>query len=111
MVRSGAFGDVQVAARGAGATAVRRHGAVHRAEAFLLVAVQVFGARVTGLHAGFDHGVEQRVVAGFRRGHADRAVAAVVVVGADVAGFGFAEIRQAVEVGPVFQAWQFAQPS
>ncbi|MNH15208.1 hypothetical protein D3C79_748170 [compost metagenome] len=31
----------------------------------------------------------------------------MVVVGADVAGFRLAEIRQAVQVGPVFQAWQF----
>ncbi|MNN40612.1 hypothetical protein D3C81_1546930 [compost metagenome] len=51
--------------------------------------------------------MEQRVVAGFRRGHADRAFATVVVVRADVAGFRFAEVRQAVEVRPVFQAWQF----
>ena len=101
------LGLVQVAAGGAGATAFLGHRTVHRAEAFLLVAVEVFGARVTGLHAGFDHGVEQRVVAGFRRGHADRAFAAVVIVGADVAGFRFAEVRQAVQVGPVFQAWQF----
>ncbi|MNQ61744.1 hypothetical protein D3C85_760650 [compost metagenome] len=101
------LGDVQVATGGGGTTTFRRHGAVHRAEAFLLVAVQVFGARVTGLHAGFNHGVEQRVVAGFRRGHADRAFATVVVVRADVAGFRFAEVRQAVEVRPVFQAWQF----
>ena len=101
------FSRVQITARSAGAPSVWRDGTVHRAEAFLLVAVQVFGTRVTGLYAGFDHGVEQRVVAGLGRGHADRAVAAVVVVGADVAGFGFTEIRQAVEVGPVFQAGQF----
>ena len=100
------FSRVQVTACGAGATAVRRDGTVHRAEAFLLVAVQVFGTWVTGLYAGFNHGVEQRVVARFRRGHADRAVATVPIVGADVAGFGFAEIRQAVQVGPVFQARQ-----
>ena len=101
------FGDVEVATGGGCATAVRRHGAIHRAEAFLLVAVQVFGARVTGLHAGFNHGVEQRVVARLWRGHADRAVATVVVVRADVAGFRFTEVRQAVEVRPVFQTWQF----
>lgn len=101
------LGGVQVTARGAGATAFRRNGTVHRAEAFLLVAVQVHGARVTGLHACFNHGVEQRVVARFWRGHTDRAIAAVPIVRADVAGFGLAEIRQAVQVGPVFQAWQF----
>src|SRR5471030_1298157 len=97
------LGRVQVTASGTGATTVWRHGAVHRAEAFLLVAVQVFGTRVTGLYACFNHRVEQRVVAGFWRGHADRAFAAVVVVRADVAGFGLAEIRQAVQIAPVFQ--------
>ena len=101
------LGRVQVAAGGAGATAVGRHGTVHRAETFLLVAVQVFGARVAGLYAGFNHGVEQYVVAGFWRGHADRAIATVVVVRADVAGFGLAEVRQAAEVIPVFKTWHF----
>ncbi len=97
-------GLVQIATCGAGATTLRGHGPVHRAEAFLLVAVEVGGARVAGLHAGLDHGVEQRVVARLGRGHADRAVAAVVVVGPDVAGFRLAEVGQAIEVGPVFQA-------
>jgi len=101
------LGLVQVATGGARTAALLGYGAVHRTEAFLLVAVEVFGARVAGLHAGFDHGVEQRVVTGLWRGHADRAFAAVIVVRADVAGFGFAEVREAVEVGPVFQAWQF----
>lgn len=101
------LGDVQVTASGAGATAVRRHGAVHRTETFLLITVQVFGTRVTGLHAGFNHRVEQRVVAGFWRGHADRTFATVIVVRADVAGFSLAEIRQAVQVVPVFKTWQF----
>ncbi len=100
------LGDVQVTARGAGATAFRRNRAVHRAEAFLLVTVEVVGARVTGLHAGFDHGAEQRVVAGLGRGHADRAIATVEVVGTDVTGFGFFEVRQAVGVRPVFEAGQ-----
>ena len=76
---------------------------VHRPETFLLVAVQVLGARVAGLHAGFDHGVEQGVVAVLRRGHAQGAAVAVVVIGADVAGLGLAEIRQAVMVGPILQ--------
>ena len=101
------LGRVQVAAGGTGATAVRRHGTVHRAETFLLIAVQVFGARVTGLYTGFNHGVEQHVVPGFGRGHADRTIATVVVVGADIAGFGFAEVRQAVQVRPVFEARVF----
>ena len=95
---------VQVAARGAGAPAVGRHGAVHRPEAFLAVAVEVVGARVAGLLAGFDHGMEQRVVAGLGCAHRHRAAVAVVVVGADVAGFRLAEVGQAVEVAPVFQA-------
>ncbi|MOA13089.1 hypothetical protein D3C78_1331210 [compost metagenome] len=51
--------------------------------------------------------MEQRVIASLWRGNADRAFATVVVVRADVAGFGFTEVRQAVQVGPVFQAWQF----
>ncbi len=96
-------GLVQIAARRAGAPALGRHGTVHRAEAFLLVAVEVVGTRIAGLHTGFDHGVEQLVVVGLRRGHADRADTAVVVVGADVARLGLAEVRQAVEVGPVLQ--------
>ncbi len=99
-----AAGLVQVAAPGGGATALRGDGPVHGAEAFLLVAVEVIGSRVAGLHAGLDHRMEQRVVAGLRRGHADRAVAAMVVVGTDVPGFRLAEVRQAVEVAPVLEA-------
>ncbi|MNS75696.1 hypothetical protein D3C72_1092230 [compost metagenome] len=98
------LGQVQVATGGAGTTALRRDRTVHWAEAFLLVAVEVVGARITGLHTGLDHCCEQFVVAGLGRGDAQRAVTAVVVIGADVAGFGLAEIRQAVQVGPVFQA-------
>ena len=99
-----ALRHVEVTARRAGAAAVRRDGPVHRAEAFLLVAVQVVGMRVTGLNAGLDHGVVQRVVVVLRRGHADRAVAAVIFVGADVAAFRLPEIGQAVAVGPVVKA-------
>lgn len=95
---------VQIAARGACATPLRRHRAVHRPEAFLLVAIEIVGARVTGLHAGVDHGMEQHVVVVLRRGHADRAFAAVIIVGADVARLGLAEVRQHVAVAPVFQA-------
>ena len=102
-VRS-ATGHVQIAARGAGAPAVGGDRAVHRAEAFLAIAVEVVGFRITGLHAGLDHGAEQGVVAGLGSAHAHRTVTAVVVVGADVAGFGLAEVGQAVEVAPVFQA-------
>lgn len=104
MVRLGRRGPGQVAAPGGGATALRGDGPVHGAEAFLLVTVEVIGSRVAGLHAGLDHRMEQWVVAGLRRGHADRAVAAMVVVGADVPGFRLAEVRQAVEVAPVLEA-------
>jgi hypothetical protein len=71
---------VQIAARGAGAAALRRHGAVHRAKPFLLIAVEIVGARIARLHAGFHHRLEQRIIALLRRGDAHRAVAAVVVV-------------------------------
>ncbi len=101
------LGGVQVTASGAGTTTVWRHGTVHRAETFLLVAVQVFGTRVASLYAGFNHGVEQHVVACLWRSHADRTITAVVIVGADVAGFRFTEVRQAVQVIPVFEARQF----
>ncbi|MCY1359422.1 hypothetical protein D9M69_459920 [compost metagenome] len=96
-------GLVQVAARSACTAPLRGDGAIHRTEAFLLVAVEILGAREAGLHARLDHGMEQRVVAGLGRGHADRAVAAVEIVRPDVAGLGLAEVRQAVEIGPVFQ--------
>jgi hypothetical protein len=102
---------VEIAARGAGAAALRRHGAVHRAKAFLLVAVEIVGARVAGLHAGFNHRLEQRIIARLWRGDAHRAVAAVVVVGADIAGFRFAVVGQAVEVAPVLQPRRLAQLS
>ena len=49
------FGLVQIAARGAGASALRRDRAVHRAEAFLLIAVEIVGARVARLHARLYH--------------------------------------------------------
>lgn len=87
------------------------HGAVHRTEAFLLVAVEVFGTRVTGLYAGLDHGVEQRVVASLGRGHSYRAFATVVVVRADVAGFGLAEVWQAVRYDQSSRPGSLAQPS
>ena len=97
------LGLVQITTRRAGTPALGRHGAIHRAEAFLLVAVEVIGTREARLHARFDHGVEQLVVVCLGCGHADRAVAAMVVVGANVARLGLAEVRQAVQVGPVFQ--------
>lgn len=94
---------IQITAGGAGAASLRRHGAIHRAEAFLLVTVQIVSARVTRLHAGFHHGVEQFVVTGLRRGDAHRALTTVVIVRADIARFRLTEIRQAVQIGPVFQ--------
>ena len=78
---------VEITARGTGAASLRRHGTIHGAKPFLLVAVKIVGARVAGLYAGFNHRVEQRIVALLWRGDADRAVAAVVVVGANIAGF------------------------
>ena len=100
-------GHVQVAARGGRAPALAGDEAVHGAEAFLLVAVEVIGARVAGLHAGLDHGLEEGVGAGFCRGDLDGAVAAVVVIGTDVAPLGLAEVGQHVVVAPVGQAVLF----
>ena len=76
---------VEIAAGGAGATALRRHGAVHRAKAFLLVAVEIVGTRIARLHPGFNHRLEERIIARLRRRHAHRAIAAVVVVRPDIA--------------------------
>ena len=97
-------GHVQVAAGRGGTPALTGDETVHRAEAFLLVAVEVVGARVAGLHTGLDHGLEERIGGGFGRGHFDGAVAAVVGVGADVPAFGLAEVGQHVVVAPVGQA-------
>src|SRR5699024_2851379 len=72
----------------------------------LLVAVEVLGARITGLDAGADHGVEQLAVVGLGRGHEQRAGVAVIVVGADVAGLGLAKIRQALGIVPVLQPFR-----
>ncbi len=99
------LGLVQITTGGTGATTVRRHGAVHRTETFLLITVEVVSARETGLHARLDHRVEQRIVARLGRGHADRTFTTVVIIRADVAGFGLAEVRQAIEVAPVFETW------
>ena len=98
------FSLVEVAARGAGAAALRRDGAVHRAEAFLLIAVQIIRARIAGLHTCIDHGLEQRVHARLAGRDRHGAAAAVIVVRADVARFGLLEVRQAVEIRPVIEA-------
>ncbi|CCJ88366.1 protein of unknown function DUF140 [Cronobacter turicensis 564] len=95
---------IQIAARGAGAAAFRRDEAIHRAEAFLLIAIQIVGARIARLHARLNHRREQRIVARFAGGDADRAVAAVVVVRADIARLGFTVVGQAVEVCPALKA-------
>ena len=97
---------VEIAAGGAGATALRRHGAVHRTKAFLLVTVKIVGARITRLHPGFNHRLEERIIARLRRGDAHRAIATVVVVGPDITGFRFPVVGQAVEIAPVFQPWR-----
>ncbi|MNI36653.1 hypothetical protein D3C73_907110 [compost metagenome] len=49
---------IQITASGAGTTTFRRYGAIHRAEAFLLVAVQILGTRVACLNASLHHRVE-----------------------------------------------------
>jgi len=94
---------IKIAARGARATPFRRHKAIHRAKALLLIAVEILSARIARLHARFDHRGKQRVVARFAGGDADRAFAAMVVVRADIACFRLAVVRQAVEIGPALQ--------
>ncbi len=98
---------VQIAARGAGASALWRNRSVHRAEAFLLIAVKIVRARVARLYARFHHCLKQRVHARFGGGDAHRAVAAVVVVRTHVAGFSLTVVGQAVEVAPVLQTRLF----
>ncbi len=49
------FRLVKVAACGAGAAPLRRHGTIHRAEALLLIAVEILGARIARLDARVDH--------------------------------------------------------
>ena len=94
---------VQITARSAGTPPLLCGGPIHRTKAFLLEAVQILGARVTGLDTGIDHGLEQRIVARLGRRHAEWAGGTVVVVAANVACLGFLEVRQAVEVRPAFQ--------
>ena len=50
------FGGIKIAAGGGGAAAFGGDEAVHRAEAFLLIAVEIVGARIAGIHAGLNHG-------------------------------------------------------
>ena len=50
------FGGIKIAAGGGGAAAFGGNEAVHRAEAFLLIAVKIVGARIAGIHAGLNHG-------------------------------------------------------
>ncbi|MCY1228678.1 hypothetical protein D9M72_410080 [compost metagenome] len=97
------LGLVEIGERGAAAAPARGGGAVHRTETFLAIAVQVLGLAIAGLLAGLDKGAEQRADIGLGRGHVQRAVAAMVVVGALVVGLGLAEVGQAVGVAPVLQ--------
>ena len=95
-------GRAQVGHGGAPAAAlVHRH--VHGAQAFLAVAVHVFGARITGLLAGFNEGVVERVFAG-AGGHMQGPTVAPVVVPALGPCFGLAEVGQAVGIRPVLQS-------
>ena len=92
----------QIRHRGApAASAIRR--AVHRAEAFLPIAVHVVGRRVARLPAGLDERAIQRILH-FAGGDVERTVAAVVVVGAYEPCFGALEVRQAMRVRPRFEA-------
>ena len=97
------LGGIQIAACGGGATAFPGHEAVHRAEAFLLVAVDVFGGRVACLDACRDEGMVELVVALLGRGDRHRAVAAMVVIRADIARLALAEVGQALTIVPVGQ--------
>ena len=97
------FGLIEIATRGAGATALRRDGAIHRTKTFLLITVEIVRARVARLHARFNHRFKQRIDAGFGGGDAHRAIATVVVVLAHIASLGLAVVGQAVEITPVLQ--------
>ena len=97
------FGGIKIAAGGGGAAAFGGDEAVHRAEAFLLIAVEIVGARIAGIHAGLNHGFEKRIGAGLGGGHINRPACAVIGVGTGIAVFGFFEIGQAIEICPVFQ--------
>ena len=96
-------GLVKIAAGGTGPASLRGHGAIHRSESLLLVAIEIVGARIAGLDTGFYHGMEQRIIILLRRGDAHRAIAAVVVVGADIAGFRFAVVGQTVKIAPLLK--------
>ena len=97
------FGLIEIATRGAGATALRRDGAIHRTKTFLLITVEIVRARVARLHARFNHRFKQRIDAGFGGSDAHRAIATVVVVLAYIASLGLAVVGQAVEITPVLQ--------
>ena len=72
---------IEIAARGAPAPALVG-GAVTGAEAFLLRAVAIGRVGIARLLAGFDEGLAQNAGAAVRRRHAQRAVLAVIGVGA-----------------------------
>lgn len=75
------------------------YGAVHDAESFLLESVHVVGAAVTGLDAGVDERVVQRVD-GAISVHVQRAVGAPILVSAATVGLRLLKIWQTVGVGP-----------
>ena len=76
-------------------------GHVHLAEAFLAIAVHVFGGGIAGLLCGLDEGVEQGIVlvGGM---DPERAVVAVIGVAALLAMLGAPEVGQDLLVRPAF---------
>ena len=75
-------------------------GHVHGAQAFLLVAVHVFGDGVARLLTRFDKCAVQRVAHGGRTDFERPAVAAIGIA-ADSARFGLFEVGQAMRIRPI----------
>jgi len=93
----------QVGAHRAPAPAAQR-GLVHRPETFLPIAVHVLRVRIPGLLGGLQERTKERI-AHRRRGDGQRSALAVIRVRALQAVFGTDEIRQAMRVRPLLQAW------
>ncbi len=93
---------VQVGARRAEASAAV-HVAVEAGEALLLVAVDVAGERVAGLLAGFEEGLDERVLRRAALEH-EGAAAATPLVDAGQAVLHLLEVGQAVGVVPGLHA-------
>ena len=74
-------------------------GALHYEEAFLLVAVDIFGVRVARLHSGLDVGAAQGVELA-RSGDLERPFSTSEIVSPAVAGLHALEVGQAVRIGP-----------